>query len=58
MKIKIIKCSDSFFWYNKHIGEEVEVLKQNSKEYWVRELNEWRCWNFILKEDAEVVSED
>lgn len=57
MKIKIIKCKDSLFWYNKHINQIFEVEKEWDTYVWVREPNEFRCLNFVLKEDCKEVKE-
>lgn len=55
-KIKIVSCSNSMFWYNKHTSEIFDVVKETSTEYWVRELGAWRCLNFVLKQDAKEIS--
>lgn len=55
MKVKITACSDRLFWYKDLVGLEVEVEKESQDVYWAREQNEYRCLNFILKKDCEVV---
>ena len=55
MKIKILHCSDSMFWYNKHIGEIFKVVRIESDRFWVREQNEFGYLNFVLAKDCEVV---
>ncbi len=57
MKVKIIKCYDSMLWYNKHIGEVFEILREEEAVYWTRERNQWHCLNWIRKLDCEVVDE-
>jgi hypothetical protein len=54
MKIKILRCSDSRTWYNKHIGEVLYVERVDSDRYWCRELDQYRCLNFVLIKDCEV----
>lgn len=53
MKVKIKKCSDSLYWYNKHIGEEFDVHRFGERFVWVREPNEYQCLNFIEVCDLE-----
>lgn len=55
MKIKIINCSDSLFWYSKHLSEIFDVHKVEHDVFWCREKNEYGCLNFVLKEDCEVL---
>lgn len=45
-------------WYNKHIGETFEVLREEESVYWTRERNSWNCLNWIRKLDCEVVDDD
>lgn len=58
MKIKILRSSDAFFWYTKHIGEVLYVEKIGTDRYWCRELNPYACLNFVLFKDCEVYSEE
>lgn len=58
MKIKVLKCYDSMLWYNKHVGETFEVLREEESVYWTRERNSWNCLNWIRKLDCEVVDGD
>ena len=58
MKIKILRCSDSMLWYNKHIGEVMHVVRITPDRYWCKEINEYACLNFVLIKDCEVYSED
>lgn len=58
MKIKIKRCQDSRFWYNKHIGEILQVIRIDTDRYWCRELDPWGCINFVLIEDCEVYIEN
>lgn len=55
MKIKILHCSDSMFWYNRHIGETFKVVRIESDRFWVREQDEFGYLNFVLAKDCEVV---
>ena len=54
-KIKIKRCSDMLFWYRKHINETFDVVNEDFDRYWVRELDDFGCLNFVLKTDAEIV---
>lgn len=58
MRIKVKKSSDALFWYTQHIGEIFEVMATDIDRYWVRELDEYHCLNFILKVDCEVFVQD
>lgn len=53
--VKVIRCSDSLFWYRKNIGQVFRVEYESADRFWVREDDEWRCLNFILKKDSEIV---
>ena len=33
-KVKIVKCSNQFYWYNKRIGETF-IVERYKKEYWM-----------------------
>lgn len=57
MKIKILRCSDSMLWYNRHIGEVMQVVRITPDQYWCKEPNEYGCLNFVLIKDCEVYSE-
>ena len=57
MKIKILRCSDSMLWYNRHLGEVMHVVRIFSDRYWCKEINEYGCLNFVLIKDCEVYSE-
>lgn len=54
-RIKIIKASDSLFWYASLIGETLDAERNDSDRYWCREQNQWRCLNFVLKTDSEEI---
>mgnify|MGYP003441367224 FL=1 len=56
MLIKITNCRNSRLWYSKYVEEIFFVVRDEFDVYWVQEPNEWRTLNFVLKEDAEVVS--
>lgn len=55
-QIKIIACSNSIYWYNKHIGETFDVQSENQQQYWVREKDAYSCLNFVLKSDSEIIN--
>jgi len=55
LQIQIKKCSDSLFWYHREIGGTFMVEAQDQDRYWVREPDEHRCLNFVLKKDAVVL---
>ena len=57
MKIRIIQCSDSRYWYRPLIGQELIFYKEDAKRYWCKEPNSWGALNFVLKEDAERLEE-
>lgn len=57
MKIKILKSKDSLYWYSKYLNHIFEVEKEWDNYLWVREPNEFRCLNFVLKEDCKEVKE-
>ena len=53
MKVKIVKCSDSRFWYNDKIGEIFQVRRIDNDCVWVRpETDHYSGWNFIKNEDC------
>lgn len=55
MKIKILKCSNSILWYNKHIGEEFEVKFIEDEAYWTRETDGiFNALNWVYKKDATI----
>ena len=55
MKIKVLKCSNQLFWYNKHIGEVFDVVKVQDLKFWCREKDHWGCLNFIEDKDATIL---
>lgn len=55
VQIAVKKCSDGMFWYHREIGNVFIVESEDQDHYWVREPDECRCLNFILKKDAEVL---
>lgn len=56
MKIKILLCSDSIFWYNKYTGEIFDIVRESSDRYWVRERDQYGCLNFVMKTDCEEIN--
>lgn len=55
VQILVKRCSNSMFWYHREIGTVFIVESEDQDHFWVRELDECRCLNFILKKDAEVL---
>ena len=55
MQIKILKSSDPFFWYAKHLGLVINVARSAPDCYWVRAPDGFL--NFVLINDCEVVHE-
>lgn len=51
MKIRITKCSENKWWYNKYIGFIFYVEKVHSTNYQVEK-------GFILKSDCEVIPDE
>lgn len=58
MKIKILDCSDSLYWYSKHVGEVFDVQRIEHDVFWCREKDAYECLNIILKVDCEVLKEE
>ncbi len=54
MRIKILRCSDSLFWYNSRINETFYVQRIESDRYWVREEDTTGYLNFVLFKDCEI----
>lgn len=57
IKIKVLRASNGIYWYNKHINEIFIVRKFTSEAAWVNERNEYKCLNFVLHEDYEIIEE-
>lgn len=65
MKIRVLKCSDSRYWYSDLIGQLLEVyrVEKNIRPdqgipgdvYWCREGGTYNPINFVLKSDAEEI---
>ena len=55
MKLKIIKCSDTLYWYKDLVGQLVPLLREYEDCYMSREPDGFA--NIVRKEDAEVVNE-
>jgi hypothetical protein len=58
MRVRVKKSSDALFWYTQQIGKEFVVVSTDIDRFWVRELDEYHCLNFILKVDCVVVVRD
>jgi hypothetical protein len=43
------------FWYHREIGSVFIVESEDQQHFWVREPDEHRCLNFVMKKDAEVL---
>jgi len=54
-KLKIIKCSDTLYWYKDLVGQLVPLLREYEDCYMSREPDGFA--NIVRKEDAEVVNE-
>ena len=55
--IKITKCFNTFFWYNKSVGLQITVFKDRDKKYYIttnkipgNNINR----GFILKKDSAI----
>jgi hypothetical protein len=53
MKVKIVGCSDSRYWYANRIGWVYQVVRIDTDRVWVREDNKFAALNFILDSDFE-----
>lgn len=53
ISIKINKCSNNLYWYNRFVGCYVPFVREDRDVYWSRELAGYL--NFIQKGDATVV---
>lgn len=54
VRIKIQSCDNKLLWYAMHIGTIFEVVKEEEKAYWVRELEFPFCLNWVYKKDAKL----
>ncbi len=58
MKVKIVGCSDSRYWYAGRIGWVYQVRRIDSDRVWVRpEIDAYSGWNFILNVDYKEYKE-
>lgn len=57
MKAKIIKCSDSMYWYRDMIGKVILIERETPDYYWAREQGVFNCLNIIQKSDVEIIKE-
>jgi hypothetical protein len=64
MKVKIVKCSDKSFWYEPHIGKEIEIRDCNSLGQFDTDITDrYSCLDFyktgngdlVLKKDVEEI---
>lgn len=55
LKLRITGCSDRSMWYAGMVGQVVDLLGEDRREYLSRELAGYV--NIVKKADAEVVSE-
>lgn len=58
MKVEIVKCSNSMYWYSKYIGQVFPVSRVTPTLYWTREPNMYQALNFIIKDDCKVIIEE
>lgn len=56
LTVKVKRCREPLYWYQRHIGETFVVVYQDVDRWWVREPNEFGFLNFILKVDTEILS--
>jgi len=54
MKIQILKCNDALMWYNKLVGTQLVVEREDEDYYWCRESTGFL--NIIKKNDATIIS--
>lgn len=52
MKIMIMQCSDDSCWYKGCIGKTFPVVKEDSKDYYIKTKKEPAA---VLKTDAAVI---
>lgn len=55
LRIKIVSCSDSMFWYKEYVGEEFGVIGEDPTEFVVKTPSGYL--NIVRKIDAEVINE-
>ena len=55
-QIKIIGSCRPIYWYSSHIGEVFDIEREHDDVFWVREKGLYRCLNFVLKSDCEVIN--
>lgn len=58
MKVRIVSCKDSLFWYSKKIGEIIEIERETIDWYWAREGGSFNCLNIVDKNDVKLLSCD
>lgn len=56
LTVRVKRCREPFYWYQRHIGETFVVVYQDVDRWWVREPDEFGFLNFILKVDTEILS--
>lgn len=54
-QVQIKRCSDELYWYSRHIGDVFMVEAEDQDRFWVREDDEYRCLNFVMKKDVIVL---
>lgn len=52
MKIMIMSCSNPTFWYKSSIGKTFNVVRQDSKKYYVKNQ---KVLVPVVKDDSEVI---
>lgn len=56
LTVKVKRCREPLYWYQRHIGETFVVVYQDADRWWVKEPDEFGFLNFILKVDTEILS--
>jgi hypothetical protein len=56
MKIKIIKCSKSTYWYNNEIGNTFDVTELNDKGYLIKNHDPNNYNLYVSVSDAEILN--
>ena len=54
-KLLIARCSDSALWYAKHVGQTVDLVREEQDCYISREPS--GLLNIVRKADAEVIED-
>lgn len=52
-KLEIISCGDSMMWYNDHIGETFDLIREDMRYFWCIEPAGFI--NVVEKKDAKLI---